>query len=479
MQKRSNSRGTSSRWLPGGRRLLALLCTLLLLCTFTIFSLSSNISYPGLLFAAKDVCNGEPALLPSSSSSLLHSQIFGLQAQVGVLLQQLHNDSLTGSKPLSAFSDQLLRLAVSLDKVAGSLSNPSRSSLAATEMSQVDEDLTEPTDDENEYDSTGRVKSFTSGEVHNYISPKPNRQNGKKNFLGMEAITPAVGFGCAHMATHLDRFVSYKMYEMCPDDWDVAQRLILNGCDPLPRRLCFSRASPSYTNPIPLMNSSLWAPPSDSNIMWSHYKCKSYDCLVSGEANRRGFFKCADCFNLTKRGWEVATNESISAEFTIDEVLTLKPSEIRVGLDFSPTTGTFAALMRERGVTIISATLNLGAPFSEVIALRGLLPLYVSVGTRLPFFDDTLDIVHSILFLDGWIRVELLRFVLFDLDRVLRPRGLLWVDRFFCKKEDMKMYLDEFGRLGYRKLLWRVVPKTDKLGDELFFSAVLEKPTRT
>ncbi|CAL1392612.1 unnamed protein product [Linum trigynum] len=247
MQKQSNSRGTSSRWLPGGRRLLALLCPLLLLCTFTIFSLSSNISYPGLLFAAKDVCNGEPALLPSSSSSLLHSQIFGLQAQVGVLLQQLHNDSLTGSKTLLAFADQLLSIAVSLDKVAGSISNPSGSSHAATEMSQVDEDLTESTDDENEDESTGRVKSFTSRQVHNYISPKPNRQNGKKNFLGMEAITPAVGFGCAHMATHLDRFVSYKMYEMCPDDWDVAQRLILNGRDSLPRRLCFSRASPSYT----------------------------------------------------------------------------------------------------------------------------------------------------------------------------------------------------------------------------------------
>ncbi|KAJ0099115.1 hypothetical protein Patl1_21664 [Pistacia atlantica] len=62
--------------------------------------------------------------------------------------------------------------------------------------------------------------------------------------------------------------------------------------------------------------------------------------------------------------------------------------------------------------------------------------------------------------------------------QVLRPKGLLWGDRFFCKKEDMKLYLDEFSRLGYRKLPWRVVPKTDKLGDELFFSAVLEKPSR-
>jgi hypothetical protein len=96
----------------------------------------------------------------------------------------------------------------------------------------------------------------------------------------------------------------------------------------------------------------------------------------------------------------------------------------------------------------------------------------------LPFFDNTLDIIHSTLFLDGWIGKELLQFVLFDWDRALRPKGLLWVDRFFCSKEVMKLYLDEFESLSYKKLLWRVVPKTDKDGDELFFSAVLEKPIR-
>lgn len=52
------------------------------------------------------------------------------------------------------------------------------------------------------------------------------------------------------------------------------------------------------------------------------------------------------------------TSESMSAEFTIDEVLRSKPGEIQIGLDFSPTTGTFAAMMRERNVTIVPATLN-------------------------------------------------------------------------------------------------------------------------
>ncbi|XP_048128221.1 probable methyltransferase At1g29790 [Rhodamnia argentea] len=255
---------------------------------------------------------------------------------------------------------------------------------------------------------------------------------------------------------------------------------MISGCDPLPRRRCFSRTPPNYTKPMPSSN-SLWNQPRDANILWSHYKCKDYQCLLSNQTgNKRGFFKCSDCFNLSKRGWEGPVNEpEETAEFTIDQVLALKPGEIRVGLDFGPSTGSFAALMRERNVTVATATLNLGAPFNEVIALRGLLPLYVSIGSRLPFFDGTLDIVHSSLFLDGWVGAELLQFVLFDWDRVLRPRGLLWVDRFFCKKGDVKMYGEEFERLRYRKLLWRVVPKSDKFEGEYFFSAVLEKPLRT
>ncbi|GLT31628.1 hypothetical protein SLA2020_063540 [Shorea laevis] len=296
-------------------------------------------------------------------------------------------------------------LSSCIQKVENQSASPS-----SNELSSIHEDLTETEETDDEEGSIqGMV--FRSGELRNYTSSKPSRLSGKKSFLGVESINPSIGLACAGMASNVDRFMSYKIYGICPDDWDIAQKLILNGCDPLPRRRCFSRTPPRYTKPFPV-NSSLWSQPSDLNILWSHYKCNAYSCLVSnGTMDRRGFFKCASCFDLSKRGWEVQEKESTTAEFTIDEVLRLKPGEIRIGLDFSPTTGTFAALMRERNVTIASATLNLGAPFNEVIALRGLLP-------------------------------------------------------------------QEFSRLGYRKLLWRVVPKTDKLEDELFFSAVLEKPVR-
>lgn len=464
MQKESSSQ-------PVRCLLAAMLCAILLVSPLTVFIFGFNVSYPQSIFATSASTSHDQIVLPHS----LHGDISRLQIQLGVLLEQLHNES-SDSKAIAKFSDQVLHIAISLDKLADSLSKLYRNSpLDKAEMSNVDEDFSDPEEAEEQF--MGK-KVFSSGEIHNYTSPKQNRLIGKKNFLGVEAVTPSMGLACANMATNLDRFMSYKVHSTCPDDWGIAQKLIVHGCDPLPRRRCFTKSPPHYTKPFPI-NSSLWTQPSGANILWSNYKCKDYSCLVSKETkDRRGFFKCSDCFNLSKKGWDTPTNESGSAEFTIDEVLALKPEEIRIGLDFSPTTGTFASIMREKNVTIASSTLNLGAPFNEVIALRGLLPLYTSIGSRLPFFDNTLDMIHSTLFLDGWIGIELLQFVLFDWDRVLRPKGLLWIDRFFCHKEDIKLYLDEFNRLGYKPLLWRVVPKTDKLGDELFFSAVLEKPVR-
>ncbi|XP_010260532.2 PREDICTED: uncharacterized protein LOC104599618 [Nelumbo nucifera] len=475
MQKQTSSKSSKSfrGFLP------VLLYPLLFFTLLTVITVSSKVSYPYFTFSTTNAnaTTRDHIVLPYS----IHSQISRLQTQLGSLLEQLHTEN-PQSKAVTKFADQVLGIAVSLDKLVGSLSGQYREPLAdEKEMSTVtvDESFSEGEADEDEAEERSvRLKMFQSSELRGYTSPKPNRQSGKKNFLGVEAVYPSVGLACAGVASNIDRFMTYKAFSMCPDDWVVAQKLTVAGCEPLPRRRCFTKSPPGYGKPFPL-NSSLWTLPSDSNILWTHYKCKDYSCLVSNNTvGKRGFFKCADCFDLSKRGWEVPANQTTSAEFTVDEVLRLKPGEIRIGLDFSPTTGTFAAIMKEKNVTIASATLNLGAPFNEVIALRGLLPLYISIGSRLPFFDNTLDIIHSTLFLDGWIGLDLLQYVLLDWDRVLRPKGLLWVDRFFCSKEDMKVYLDAFSKLGYKKLLWRVVPKMDKMEDELFFSAVLEKPLR-
>ncbi|XP_044494577.1 probable methyltransferase At1g29790 [Mangifera indica] len=324
---------------------------------------------------------------------------------------------------------------------------------------------------------------FFIEEIRKYVKIKPNRL-GKQNFMGANATFTSIGHACFAMKKELEEYMDYDVGEICNDDWKLAQKLMVHGCDPLPRRRCFSRAPQLYMKPFPI-NESMWKLPNNKNVRWSQYRCKNFTCLASSTTSRKGFFKCADCFNLSDHEmprWikqvELDPITNLTADFLIPEVLDIKPGEIRIGLDFSVGTGTFAARMKEFNVTVVSATINLGAPFSEMIALRGLVPLYLTINQRLPFFDNTLDLIHTTRFLDGWIDFVLLDFVLYDWDRVLRPGGLLWIDSFFCLKEDLSDYLEAFKVLRYKKHNWVIVPKRDKDDREVFFSAILEKPPR-
>ncbi|WOL00781.1 hypothetical protein Cni_G09494 [Canna indica] len=326
------------------------------------------------------------------------------------------------------------------------------------------------------------IEYFLVEEIRKYMRIKPNRL-GKQNFMGANGTFASIGHACFAMREELEEYMDYDVGDFCKDDWKQAQRLMVHGCDPLPRRRCFARAPKLYTKPSPV-DESVWKYPDDRNVRWSHYRCKNFACLAKNGTGK-GFFKCADCFNLTdheKPRWMQVVyldpSSNSTPDFLIEEVLKIKPREIRVGLDYSVGTGTFAARMREFNVTIVTATINLGAPFNEFIALRGLVPLYLTINQRLPFFDNTLDIIHTTRFLDGWIDFILLDFVLYDWDRVLRPGGLLWIDSFFCQAKDLDDYLEAFKLLRYKKHKWVVVPKVDKDGEEVFFSAVLEKPPR-
>uniref|UniRef100_A0A6V7QUU8 Methyltransferase type 11 domain-containing protein n=1 Tax=Ananas comosus var. bracteatus TaxID=296719 RepID=A0A6V7QUU8_ANACO len=266
------------------------------------------------------------------------------------------------------------------------------------------------------------IEYFLVEEIRKYARIKPSRL-GKQNFMGANGTFTSIGHACFAMKEELEEYMDYDVGDFCKDDWRQAQRLMVHGCDPLPRRRCFSRAPKLYAKPFPI-NESMWKLPDDRNVRWSQYRCKNFACLAKN-ATKKGFFK---------------------SDFLIKEVLQLKPGEIRIGLDFSVGTGTFAARMREFNVTIVSATINLGAPFNEMIALRGLVPIYLTINQRLPFFDNTLDIIHT--------------------------------TSFFCAKEDLGDYLEAFKILRYKKHKWVIVPKMDKDGEEVFFSAVLEKPPR-
>ncbi|KAM1076273.1 hypothetical protein ACFX19_024227 [Malus domestica] len=128
----------------------------------------------------------------------LPADVSHLQIQLGLLSQQLHNER-SESKVLVKFSDQVLRIAISLDKLADCIKKKHQPD--KDEVSTVDEDFTNP--EEGEAEAEEQVPGgtiFTSGEIRIYISPKQNRQIGKKNFLVVEAITPSVGLACARTA---------------------------------------------------------------------------------------------------------------------------------------------------------------------------------------------------------------------------------------------------------------------------------------
>ncbi|WOL03045.1 hypothetical protein Cni_G11765 [Canna indica] len=316
------------------------------------------------------------------------------------------------------------------------------------------------------------INFFTVEETRKYITGKGNR-NGKLSIHGMNKTYNTIGHACVLMRKELEEYMNYEVGSYCRDDWDLAQKLMLGGCDPLPRRRCLARASQLYQRPLPI-NESLWTMPDNRNVRWSNYQCRDFNCL-SSKNPRRGFSKCTGCFELEKEQLKWVTNTS-AADFLISDVLAVKPGEIRIGLDISVGTGTFAARMKEWNVTVVSASLNVGAPFSEMIALRGLIPLYTTLTQRLPFFDNTMDLIHTSVFLDGWINLQLLDFILFDWDRVLRPGGLLWVDKFFCNRRDLDDYMYMFQQFRYKKHKWVVSFKSK---DEVYLSALLEKPPRS
>ncbi|XP_071699476.1 probable methyltransferase At1g29790 [Rutidosis leptorrhynchoides] len=420
--------------LTGIRRCVFILGLFSLICIIFLKFYSLK---PFLIFDTKCIYDTKPQVNYAPQIDILNTVIKKIEHEISDV-RDSHNDSPYALKYGSFLSDILGLIE------AAKSGGPEDEVITATNRSQ-------PVHMSPDF--------FLTEEIRKYVRIKPNRL-GKQNFMGANGTFTSIGHACFSMKEELEEYMNYDVGEICNDDWKLAQKLMVHGCDPLPRRRCLSVAPKLYTKPLPTPE-SIWSLPDDKNVRWN-------------------------CFNLTHHEsprWVVPVypdpNSNSTPDFRITEVLDLKPDEIRIGLDFSVGTGTFAARMREHNVTIVSAALNLGAPFSEMIALRGLVPLYMTINQRLPFFDNTLDLIHTTRFLDGWIDFVLLDFVLYDWDRVLRPGGLLWIDSFFCLKEDLYDYLEAFKMLRYKKHKWVVVPKVDKDDDrEVFFSAVLEKPPR-
>lgn len=326
------------------------------------------------------------------------------------------------------------------------------------------------------YESIDLSRPNTASELKLFLQ-RHQLPLGKDSKTGITEMVASVGHSCDKSVDLLSQYMTYKVSGACPDDWSLAQRLILRGCEPLPRRRCFAKSVPKvglYSFPI-----SLWKPVSDKIVSWSGLGCKNFECLNNKKLGK----DCVGCFDLAN-GYE--NQRFVKArgknDFLIDDVLALGSGGTRTGFDIGGGSGTFAARMAERNVTVITATLNVDAPISEFVSARGLFPVYLSLDHRFPFYDNVFDIVHAASGLDAGGRPEKLEFLMFDIDRILRAGGLFWLDNFYCANEEKKKALTRLiERFGYRKLKWVVGEKPDAAGpgkSEVYLSGVLQKPVR-
>uniref|UniRef100_A0A7N0U467 S-adenosyl-L-methionine-dependent methyltransferase n=1 Tax=Kalanchoe fedtschenkoi TaxID=63787 RepID=A0A7N0U467_KALFE len=282
-----------------------------------------------------------------------------------------------------------------------------------------------------------------------------------------------IASSCHNHPDLLHQYMNYTPFSLCPVDDELAEALILRGCHPLPRRRCFAATPQKTTTSYPLHPFPALLP--DQAVVWSKYACKSFACL-----NRDNKFKG---FNTSTVSKPTFLSSASDLDITIPEFLKLAKtlsSPIRLGLDVGGGTGAFAARMKLRNVTVLTTTMNLGAPYNEVVALRGLVPLHVPLQQRLPVFDGVLDFVRLGHAVNRWIPLVAMEFLVFDVDRVLRGGGLLWIDHFFSKGEDLeKVYAPLIGKLGYKRVKWAIGKKMDGSGvknGEVYLTALLQKP---
>ncbi|XP_078448352.1 S-adenosyl-L-methionine-dependent methyltransferases superfamily protein [Wolffia australiana] len=301
------------------------------------------------------------------------------------------------------------------------------------------------------YETLDLSKRKLAPELKLFLSRHP-LPLGRDSRTGITVMVSSVGHSCGRRVDLLSQFMTYKPGELCPVAADLPSKLVSNGCDPLPRRRCRSRTSPK-PDPLPLPL-SLWDPISEKISGW-----KGFD----------------------KKMWVTARGKN---DFLIDEVLALG-TNIRIGFDINGGSGDFAARMAEKNVTVVTSLLNNSRTLGDFVAARGLFPLFLIPAERLPFQDSIFDIVHVMHGLGeaggGGSRPEFMEFFLFDVDRVLRSGGLLWLDNWFLADEKKKVeFTSLVDKFGYKKLKWVVGEKSDLSGSgkKVCLSTVLQKPAR-
>eukprot|EP00271_Cylindrocystis_brebissonii_P002233 TRINITY_DN1266_c0_g1_i1.p1 TRINITY_DN1266_c0_g1~~TRINITY_DN1266_c0_g1_i1.p1 ORF type:complete len:447 (-),score=82.33 TRINITY_DN1266_c0_g1_i1:90-1430(-) len=290
------------------------------------------------------------------------------------------------------------------------------------------------------------------------------------------------GYACKATEEEMARYLDYEPRGMCPDDWFFVQDLIYQkNCFALPKRRCRNQSPYKVVQPVPFPNSLFnQSSLSDDSVRWEQIACDSFHCL-----NTRLRGDCRNCFNLTQEAkrWKFNYRGSLQ----IKEVIEMFGGGLRIGLDAGGGTGSFAAHMALWNVTIMTTAynqetiyelMNQGLPYMETIALRGLIPLHVPHKARLPFYDNTLDIIHAVNSIK-YLPMPEFEELLFEWNRVLRPGGVIWFEMFYAQTETMALYVSIIELLNFEKKYWKLLPKPDSSeqpGSHLYLNCLITKP---
>ena len=375
---------------------------------------------------------------------------------------QREKDSTMG---LSLGLNLLLLLAMVATNLLSLYHLSSLSSSPSTPPSQVSEQL------QQQIAHLSTIRS-TISHLTGLRSSSSASSSAASSDLPLYASFSPIASACHDYPELLRRYMTYTPFKPCPPDPDnLAETLSIRGCDPLPRRRCFSRTVPkeisSSGNPFP---SSL----TDSAVIWpSTASCKSFTCLPAYLG-----------FDMSQESLKFLPPVKSNLDLTVPQFLNMAnnlSSPIRLALDVGGGSGTFAARMKVNGgVTVLTTTLNIGAPFSEAVAMRGLIPLHQPLQQRFPVHDLSLDLVRCGRAVNRWIPIPALEFLMYDVDRVLRGGGFLWIDHFFCRKSDLEgSFSPVFKKLSYRILKWSVEDKADASGvknGDVYLTVLMQKP---
>ncbi|KAL3624819.1 putative methyltransferase At1g29790 [Castilleja foliolosa] len=293
----------------------------------------------------------------------------------------------------------------------------------------------------------------------NLHSTTPSPAATPSDLLLYTKISP-IGSSCKNYQNLLHKYMNYTPFSLCPNDSALAEHLILRGCHPLPRRRCFSRTAATFPRSLPADPFS----PLPENIHFPTKPDMGFDMKVEKS--------------------KLLTYKTV-LDLPISQLFQLAKSAnsvIRLAIDIGGGTATFASQMKIlHNVTVLTTTMNLGAPYNEAVAYRGLVPLHVPLQQRLPVFDGVVDLVRCGHAVNRWIPVTVMEFMFFDVDRVLRGGGYFFLDRFFGKRVDFdRVFAPLIGKMRYKVVKWAVANKTTGSGGvrngEVYLTALLQKP---